>query len=146
MYRNIALAIIGGGILISTSVYVVRNNHEHASEMKSIIAIQSAPPAVFAQYLENQQPILIDVRTAAEFNDAYLNGALNIDYYADDFITQLSQLDQTRPYAIYCRSGSRTSDVLRIMRELGFVYVYDLAGGILAWENVGYTTCNSFTC
>jgi rhodanese-related sulfurtransferase len=112
----------------------------------TFVASDTVAPASFAAFIENQAPVVIDVRTPQEYADAHLAGAINIDYYADDFRTQLATLDRTKPYAIYCRSGNRTAKTLRIMRELGFTYVYDLRGGILAWEAAGLRTCNSITC
>ena len=127
-------------------IVVNRTPMNNTMQSADFIANGSIAPAAFAGYLDNQAPTLIDIRTPNEFADAHLTGAINIDYYAPDFAAQLATLDKTKPYAIYCRSGNRTSDALRIMRELGFTYVYDLQGGILAWERAGFRTCNAFTC
>ncbi len=73
--------------------------------------------------------VVIDVRTPSEFSQGHAPGALNIDYYANDFADQLNQLDKSKNYFIYCRSGSRSGKSLATFRSLGFESVYDLAGG-----------------
>lgn len=78
----------------------------------------------------DEDVIIIDVRTKAEFDDFHFDGALNIDYYKSNFRAELNKLDKNKTYLIYCRSGNRTGDTLRIMRELGFKNVYDLNGGV----------------
>ena len=75
---------------------------------------------------------LIDVRTAKEYSTGHLPGAINIDYRADSFKNTISDLEPTSRYAIYCRSGNRSRDVLNVMREKGFIWVIDLSGGIEA--------------
>lgn len=143
MVRAVLILLVGA--LVSGGVVLWRlPAQEQVAAV--FIANDSVRPATFASFLDNQKPILIDIRTPEEFADAHIAGAMNIDFYAPDFQQHIAQLDRTVPYAIYCRSGNRTGETLRMMRELGFTYVYDLAGGILAWETAGYRTCNRFTC
>lgn len=142
-----ALSILLVGSLISAGVVYWRlPPSETPVATQTMVALDTVRPDTFASFIRNQAPILIDVRTPAEYADAHLTDAINLDFYNENFVAELSQLDRTKPYAIYCRSGNRTSEALRIMRDLGFTYVYDLRGGILAWEAAGYQTCNTLTC
>jgi rhodanese-related sulfurtransferase len=87
--------------------------------------IVTAPPAGL---------VVLDIRTAEEFAGGHLGDAINIDYYADDFETRLAELDLDVPYIMYCNSGNRSSNALPVMDSLGFSEVYELAGGIQAWN------------
>lgn len=78
--------------------------------------------------------VLIDIRTPEEFALGALDGAINIDYYDPTFIRQLDALDRSLSYTIYCRSGSRSSDALGIMRSMGFT-VEHIPGGIISLSN-----------
>jgi len=82
---------------------------------------------------------VIDIRTGAEFSNGYIEGAKNIDFYQRDFVQNVSQLDKEKPLAIYCKSGGRTKDALKMLANEGFKSIYALKGGLLAWENAGYT-------
>ena len=64
--------------------------------------------------------VVIDVRTPAEFASGHLDGALNIDVQSPDFAAQVSQLDPTQDYFIYCRSGNRSAQAIAQMTNMGF--------------------------
>lgn len=81
--------------------------------------------------------IILDIRTAEEFADGHLAGAVNIDYYAKDFAAQLAALDPAARYLLHCRSGNRSGRALPVLKELGFSNVTHLDGGILAWTSAG---------
>ena len=81
--------------------------------------------------------VVLDVRTPEEFDEVRLADASNLDFYAADFADRLDGLDKTLPYFIYCRSGNRSGQTLDMMRDLGFDEVYNLDGGIIAWNEAG---------
>jgi phage shock protein E len=81
--------------------------------------------------------VILDVRTPEEFNEGHIEGAVMIDFYRDDFSTQLAELDPDVPYVLYCRSGNRSGQTTAIMEELGFQSVQDVDGGSLAWQAAG---------
>ena len=77
---------------------------------------------------------LIDVRTPAEVADGSIAGAVNYDFYGDDFMQKIEKLDREKPTYIYCRSGGRSGKTAVMMKEMGFREVYDLEGGYNAWK------------
>lgn len=82
--------------------------------------------------------ILLDVRTRDEYVRGHIDGARHIDYTAHDFDEAvLRTLDPTLVHVVYCRSGRRSALAADRMRELGFVNVVDLTGGIQSWEAAG---------
>ena len=78
-------------------------------------------------------PVVVDVRTADEFADGHIKGAVNIDVTADDFEAKLSQLDKSKVYLVHCRSGARSTRALETFKKLGFEKIYHLNEGMLAW-------------
>ncbi|MBP6456373.1 MAG: thioredoxin fold domain-containing protein [Chitinophagaceae bacterium] len=77
---------------------------------------------------------LIDVRTPEEYSSGHLTDAQNVNYYDTDFRDQLNLLDKSKPTFIYCKSGSRSASAMETMEELGFKEIYNLKGGIMAWQ------------
>jgi phage shock protein E len=53
------------------------------------------------------------------------------------FAAWIAALDKNTTYAVYCHSGNRSGTALEQMTAAGFTHVYDLAGGIGAWQNMG---------
>jgi len=53
-----------------------------------------------------QGALLIDVRTAKEFAQGHVDGALNIPYQETDKLMSAIGTDKTRPVVVYCRSGN----------------------------------------
>lgn len=83
--------------------------------------------------------IVLDVRAPEEFALGHLPAKtlINLNFYAPDFREKLTQLDRRKTYLVYCRTGNRSHEVVRMMQELGFQRVYDLQGGITAWRRAG---------
>ncbi len=91
----------------------------------------------FDEKISEPGVILLDVRTVPEFNQSHVPSAINLDVLEDDFISLVSELDKSKSYAIYCRSGKRSVDACEVMTEIGFKSIYNLSGGIIEWVEAG---------
>lgn len=94
-----------------------------------------APQPFSDKLLLSPEAQVVDVRTPEEFNSGHLKNALNINYYEDDFSSQLVKLDKQKPVFVYCKVGGRSAKAATLLRKEGYKNVYDLRGGILAWSN-----------
>ena len=81
---------------------------------------------------------IIDVRTPEEFEAGYIENAILININGADFQDKISQLDKSKTYLVYCRSGNRSRRAVDAMQELGFKEVYNMLGGISQWEAEGF--------
>lgn len=90
----------------------------------------------WAEQLSNDDnAVVLDVRTEDEFDNGYIPNAINIDIYeGQGFISKVEQLDKSKSYYVYCRSGNRSGQACAIMNQLGFEKAYNLVGGIIEWE------------
>jgi len=88
----------------------------------------------------NPNFVILDVRTADEFNSGYIAGTINIDYYSSEFKTNIGKLDKNKRYLVYCRTGIRGAASVQIMMDLGFKQTQNMAGGITEWIQDGYPT------
>jgi len=93
----------------------------------------------------NPNFVILDVRTLGEYNPQHLEGAIMRDFYASDFTEQLNALNKDKTYLLHCRSGGRSGIALNNMKNLGFVEVYNMLGGINAWDNKSLPGTNEFS-
>ncbi len=91
---------------------------------------------VWVDQLENDgNAVILDVRTEDECNEGMIPGAINIDIYkGQGFINLIEELDKSKNYYVYCRSGARSGQACSIMNQLGFENTYNLLGGIMEWN------------
>lgn len=80
---------------------------------------------------DGRQIVLLDVREPHEWEICRLEGALLIPLR--ELPERLHQLDPTREYVVYCKSGARSAQATRIMQAAG-LRVRNLRGGINAWS------------
>ena len=81
----------------------------------------------WSQFSQDENGVILDVRTEDEFNDGYIPGAINIDIYkGQGFIYRVEELDKSKNYYVYCRSGGRSGQACSIMSQLGFENTYNL--------------------
>lgn len=70
--------------------------------------------------------LLLDVRTAEEFRDRHLDGAVNIPL--QELSARIRELGaKERPIVVYCRSGARSATAAGIMKSAGYD-VLDIGG------------------
>jgi len=98
---------------------------------------QHMTPSAFSTAMSAPGTVLLDVRTPAEFATGHLTGARNVDIEGSGFASQIASLDKNATYAVYCHSGNRSGAALEQMAAAGFTHLYDLAGGLTAWQAMG---------
>ncbi len=87
--------------------------------------------------------ITLDVRTPGEFAEGHIEGAQLIDFQSGNFENEISALDKNATYAVYCRSGNRSGQAVKVMHDAGFHNVYNLNGGVIDWANAGLPLVNN---
>ena len=84
---------------------------------------------------EDDNALILDVRTEEELEDGYIPNAKHIDIYlGQGFIDELEKLDKTKNYYVYCRSGNRSGQACAIMNSIGFDNTQNLSCGFMNWE------------
>ncbi|NCA69400.1 MAG: rhodanese-like domain-containing protein [Sphingobacteriia bacterium] len=92
-------------------------------------------PLQATEMINHQNAMVVDVRPAADFAKGHIINALNIPM--NGFKNQIGTLNkhQTRPIIINCRSGAQSAIACGQLRKAGFEQVFNLRGGIMAWES-----------
>ena len=90
--------------------------------------------ALAARIASGDAPLMLDVRSPAEYAEGHLPGAINIPY--DELAGRLDELGAERnaEIVVYCRSGRRASLAESVLVESGFSNVLDLNGHWLGWS------------
>ncbi len=85
--------------------------------------------------LDNGRPFLfIDCRQSNEYQITHIEGTALIPL--QQLAQQLASLRQRRndKIVVHCRSGGRSLQFAKILRQNGFADVRSMAGGILLWN------------
>ncbi len=87
------------------------------------------------QLLAGNDLVLLDVRTAAEFESVQIAGSVNVAL--DQIESQRQQLSANlkAPVVLVCRTGSRAQQAARLLEHLPNIHI--LEGGIQAWLTAG---------
>jgi adenylyltransferase/sulfurtransferase len=80
-------------------------------------------------------PGIIDVRLESEYNESHIKNAVNIPINL--LMERVYELNQSREYIVYCKSGYRSRQALIILTNIGVNKTYNIAGGIDNWSNAG---------
>lgn len=70
--------------------------------------------------------VILDVRTASEFAAGHLDGAQLLDLNAGDVAAAIPTLDRDAEYFVYCKSGNRAGQAVKMMQDAGFTHVTNL--------------------
>ena len=84
-------------------------------------------------FIHQQNAILLDVRSADEFENGHIQSAVNIN--VDDLRANINKLDQSKTYVVYCQVGLRGYLAHRILKNNGF-NVFNLNGGYNLWSKI----------
>ena len=125
IYIIIIFIVVGGVIwMYKKEDKNVQNNEEiRYVSMNEIISIME----------ENENYIILDVRTIEEYNEGHIPNAICIpnETIDEDVINKLPNKDQL--ILIYCRSGNRSKQAANKLKNLGYTNLIEF-GGIIDWK------------
>ena len=92
-------------------------------------------PAAATDLINHKDATVIDIRPAADYAKGHIINSVNIPM--NGFKNQLGTLakHKDKPVIVTCRSGSQSSGACAHLRKEGFAEVFNLKGGVLAWES-----------
>lgn len=81
---------------------------------------------------------IIDVRRPDEFDSFKIADAVNVNYNDEFFRDSIDLFPRDLICLVYCKYGARSFSAALIMKEMGFLKVFNLSGGIKDWIKTGY--------
>lgn len=92
-------------------------------------SISNVDATTFISTISDPSVQIIDVRSSGEFFSGHLAGALNIDVESGGFDAGIANLDKNATYAVYCRSGRRSTIAAGKMADAGFTNIINFNQG-----------------
>lgn len=117
-------------LLLVASISSCNSQQKKMTDANAVVQVVGIE--VFEKLEDSVQ--LIDIRTPKEYNGGYIKNAVNINFFDDDFMEQMSKLNKDEVLYIYCRSGGRSGSASEKLEEAGFTKVYDLGVGMKGWR------------
>jgi rhodanese-related sulfurtransferase len=103
-----------------------------ASPAAAGVARDLSVPEAMDLLRKDSRVYLLDVRTPGEYRQVRLSGSHLIPI--DQLLRRVGELPEDRPILVYCTVGARSSQVFRYLAAQGYPEVYNLAGGLSAWQ------------
>jgi rhodanese-related sulfurtransferase len=120
----VGLAVFSGGMLL-WQTWQARGAGAGVSPMQATLMIN------------REDAVVVDVREAAEYGGGHIPNSRHIPL--SQFDKRLPELEKFKARAIIvnCASGNRSSSACGVLRRAGFDKVFNLSGGISAWDQAG---------
>jgi rhodanese-related sulfurtransferase len=98
-----------------------------------------SPKEASAMYAD-KKAVIVDVREDSEWNEQHIPGAIHIPLA--QLSERLSELKQYKDSTVItqCKTGGRSAKALDELKSAGFSKVYNMDGGIMAWNKAGLKT------
>jgi rhodanese-related sulfurtransferase len=119
----------------SEAVQPAETELEIEEEIKAAEIIQISPEEAYQMIMEDEDVFLLDVRTQEEYEEGYIEGATLIP--VSDLAGRLDEVPKDKKIVIYCRTGNRSMTAANILISNGYEEVYNVQGGIIAWDSAG---------
>ncbi|MFX0096616.1 MAG: rhodanese-like domain-containing protein [Candidatus Hodarchaeota archaeon] len=117
--------------------YLCPSIKEWRNAGKPIDHLNTLSARLLKEKLDNNEIILIDVRERDEWKNGYVDGAERI--YVGHLMEKAADLPYDKPIATTCGWGGRGGLGASILKKLGFKEIYNVLGGMKAWESLGYS-------
>lgn len=122
--------------MISCEISQVKKDNKPLKKIEATTSKKLLSAEAFNEKInKDSKGIILDVRTDEEFNEGHLKNAILINFLNDNFEEKINQLEKNKTIYLYCRSGNRSAKAAEILIKNGFQNIYELDGGIMAWEN-----------
>ena len=109
-------------LMISITAFLEAQTKKEVNSKEVSVMLQKDPNVV-----------VLDVRTADEFKEGHIKGAINIDIRADDAFARIDKLNRNAGYVVYCRTHHRSGLAVDHMIQSGFKKVYQMMNGYPGW-------------
>jgi len=96
---------------------------------------QAVGPADSVNLINHEDAIILDVRENKEYQGGHILNSIHIPQ--SSLAKRITELEKykSRPIIVGCRSGNRSAFACGLLKKQGFENVYNLSGGVMAWQN-----------
>ncbi len=140
-----AAVLLGSFIILASFIFIGRGS----DKVPYIIPLQGDQIVkelasnesfeMLTKNIDNPDFSVIDLRSKNEFKKERIFNAFVINFHTKSFKEEILSLDKNKTYLIYCKTGRYAKITSEIMKENGFLRVYNIQGGIDLWKKLGYS-------
>ena len=95
--------------------------------------VKAVSPAEATRLLNHENAIMIDMRSDKDYRDGHIVNAVHVPDGKGDIPATLNK-HRKRPVIVYCQRGQQSTAICNRLSKQGFESVYNLQGGVLAWQ------------
>lgn len=95
------------------------------------------------QLINRENALVLDVREEGEFRDGHIVDARHIPLGSLEKRLEELSAYKDQPVLVSCRSGHRSANACGLLKKNGFNKIYNLRGGMIAWQNAGLPVSKS---
>jgi rhodanese-related sulfurtransferase len=95
--------------------------------------VKEVSPSEATRLLNHEQATLVDMRTDKDYREGHILNAINVPASNGEVPAALDK-HRKRPVIVYCQRGQRSKALCNKLSKQGFESVYNLQGGVMAWQ------------
>jgi rhodanese-related sulfurtransferase len=129
----------GKAVDLATTIKLARGEQTKAAAAAARAegGFKEVNAAEFEKQRKKRNAVVIDVRSPEEFGKSHVPGAINSDINSPVFGKTVAEYNKSKPILVNCHAGSRGAIAAAELARMGFKNVYNLEGGLDAWEKSG---------
>jgi len=92
------------------------------------------------QLINRHDAVVVDIREPNEYATSHIINSRNVPLKELDARAKELARYKEKPVIVACDTGNRSRGGVAVLKKLGFTQVYNLAGGLGAWQQAGLPT------
>ena len=135
--KTMPLLLVIASVLLGPSLVAQEKKTPADAKPPAAKPYKDIGPGEFDKRRKEKDTVVLDVRTKKEYEAGHITGAVNIDWNSPDFEKKVTELDKSKTYLVHCAGGVRSSKACDKLSTLKFPKLFNLEGGLKAWEKAG---------
>lgn len=107
----------------------------HSLVGESLRGYSSISPTESTQMINRDDALIVDVRESNEYSTGHIINSVHIPLSSLKSRVKELEKHKTQKIILACRSGHRSSQACATLKKEGFEQVFNLSGGVMAWES-----------
>ena len=93
-------------------------------------------PVASVKLINHEDAVVLDVRENNEYHNGHILNSIHIPQ--GNLASRITEIEKykAKPIIVGCRSGHRSGHACALLKKQGFETVYNLKGGVMAWQSV----------
>lgn len=132
---NQLIAFASHNTILVIAIVIVSLMLIHSLVGERLRGYSSVSPSESTQMINRDDALMLDVRESNEYSEGHIINSLHIPL--SGLKTRMKELEKykSKKVIVACRSGHRSSQACNNLKKEGFEQVFNLSGGVMAWES-----------